>query len=756
MRIVPIKIRSELELDAQRVTPAEAKRLLSAFSYSNPQFYKLQKMGRWVGNTPRTIETHRVIKNGFDGISALHFPRGAAARLDRAAAELGIDLDFQDDRLTLDDCDFDIRPMASPIRLREDQEEIVEQILERENGLVRAATGCLAGDTVIGVHRGGKGFKLRIDQLVHRFNGGRIQGRAGATWDPETPTMVRSEVGGFVRLHQLKGAVVSGVREVYEVKTAGGRSLKATLDHRFKTPAGWRRLGELSMGDCLLVNIGRPKAKTGAKRHYRVVCNLHRHPYSGRRNVRSGHSVPLHRIVAEAGLNGLEFSEFVSRIRLGGVEGLVFLDPKEFHVHHQDEDPLNNSPENLLIMKAGDHHRQHGKEGGWKHVTERVGEDPIVEIRRVGFEKTYDLEMDGEPRNFLANGIVVHNSGKTEVVLEAIRRAAQPALVVVWSKALLDQWVERIHQRWGWPIDRIGQIGGGKFRLGDITVAMHQSIAPRITNLRGLFGFVACDEVHRWAAKTFREIVGEFPARFRIGVSADERRKDGLEDITRDIFGPVLAEVGREQLIRDGRIASVEISVVPTGHKIGPEIQKQIDAVPSAEQAKVIGANYVKVLTELVHDDARNDLAGRLAAAEATEGRSVLIFTERVEHAFEIARVVSTRYQVPCGTLVGGATNKAAFEETRARLYEGSLRVAVGTSCVYEGFDVPRLAVGIVASPSAANKQRLEQQIGRLRRLFPGKLKGRLYYLWDEALFPSHLRRIEGYYGRRLVSVYGE
>ncbi|NJO82028.1 MAG: DEAD/DEAH box helicase family protein, partial [Blastochloris sp.] len=571
----------------------------------------------------------------------LRFPRGAARKLDHEAQQLGIDLDFEDERLTLDDYEFAVRPSAKPVTLRPDQEATIDAILTRENGLVRAATGCLAGDTIIGVHRGGKGFKLRIDQLVHRFNGGRIQGRKGATWDPETPTMVRSEVGGFVRLHRLRGAVVSGVREVYEVKTAGGRSLKATLDHRFKTPAGWRRLGELSMGDRLLVNIGRPKA--------------------------------------------------------GTPKGLVFLDPKEFHVHHQDEDPLNNNPENLMIMKAGDHHRQHGKEGGWKHVTERVGEDLIVEIRRLGFEKTYDLEMDGEPRNFLANGIVVHNSGKTEIVIEAIRRARQPALVVVWSKALLDQWVERISLRWGWPTAEIGVVGDGRFRVGPITVAMHQSLAPRVDALRSVFGFVACDEVHRWAARTFRDIAGLFPARFRIGVSADERRKDGLEDLTRDIFGPVAYELNRKDLIREGRIAEVKIVAVPTGFQIGGELAASLASMPESERGSVLSQNYVKVLDQLVADPHRNDTIGRLASQAANEGRSVLVFTDRVEHAYEIARVVSTRYGVPCGTLVGGAGNRAAFVETAARLHDGTLRVAVGTSCVYEGFDVPRLEVGIVA-----------------------------------------------------------
>lgn len=487
VRTLPIKIRSELELDVEGLTKAELAELYRPFTYSNSQFYKLQKMGKWVGNVPRTIETYRTETNIAGKTTRVWFPRGGVQKLDQAALAIGLDLDFIDDRLTLPDVEFEPYDDAAPVNLRDDQTPIVEAILEKENAVIRAPTG----------------------------------------------------------------------------------------------------------------------------------------------------------------------------------------------------------------------------------------------------------------------------SGKTEILIEAIRRAQQPALIIVLSKALLDQWTERIEARWGWPATRIGQIGSGRHRIGDITVAMHQSLRTRIDGVKNEFGFVAMDEVHHAGCETCRELMGQFPARFRVGVSADERRKDGLEDAIRDIFGPVAVEVSRERLISQGRIAEVEVVIVPTDHRPSPAIQAMIDEAPSQEKGRVLGNHYVKVLDWITADQARNDLTGRLAAEEASHGRSTLVFTDRVEHAYELARVISTRYQTPCGTLVGGAENRAAFEETRSRLYDGSLKVAVGTSCVYEGFDVPRLEVGIVATPSASNRQRVEQQVGRLRRLFPGKTIGTLYYLWDEHLFASHRRKMEGYYGRKLVRLLG-
>jgi replicative DNA helicase len=45
----------------------------------------------------------------------------------------------------------------------------------------------------------------------------------------------------------------SGVKEVYRLRLASGRQVKASANHRFLTAAGWRRLGELMLGDKLAV-----------------------------------------------------------------------------------------------------------------------------------------------------------------------------------------------------------------------------------------------------------------------------------------------------------------------------------------------------------------------------------------------------------------------------------------------------------------------------------------------------------------------
>lgn len=112
-------------------------------------------------------------------------------------------------------------------------------------------------------------------------------------------------------------------------------------------------------------------------------------------------------------MNGLPLSEYIDRLRCNrDIGNFVFLDPGKFHVHHLDENPHNNSLSNLEILPAAEHIRQHGRAEGWKHVTAFTTPDQVRSILYYGPEMTYDLMVEEEPHNFLANGIVVHNSGR--------------------------------------------------------------------------------------------------------------------------------------------------------------------------------------------------------------------------------------------------------------------------------------------------------------------------------------------------------
>lgn len=81
----------------------------------------------------------------------------------------------------------------------------------------------------------------------------------------------------------------------------------------------------------------------------------------------------------------------------------------EGHRHHIDRNTKNNVPENIEFLCNHCHTLRHVHEDGPTHIL-TVKWQAIASIEPDGREMTYDLEIDHPAHNFVANGIVTHNS----------------------------------------------------------------------------------------------------------------------------------------------------------------------------------------------------------------------------------------------------------------------------------------------------------------------------------------------------------
>lgn len=267
--------------------------------------------------------------------------------------------------------------------------------------------GCIQGDAMIALNRAGKGFQMKLRDVVRKFNGEET--RRDWAGDNSIPTYVQREVDGVVRLAKLENAWFSGVKTTYTVTTDSGRQIRATDEHPFLTERGWLRLDELVPGDSVHVRGARSSTGRKSKPRYRTVCVVN-HPYSGSRN-----RVPEHRLVAEATMNGMKYEDFLFTVRNGNMTGLEFLDPAALVVHHVDLDSTNNKPDNLQVLTHAEHHRLHAALGDENNVQLLVATESVVSVEKYGDEETFDIEVADDPHNFLANGFVVHNTGKTTI-----------------------------------------------------------------------------------------------------------------------------------------------------------------------------------------------------------------------------------------------------------------------------------------------------------------------------------------------------
>lgn len=233
-----------------------------------------------------------------------------------------------------------------------------------------------------------------------------------------------------------------------------------------------------------------------------------------------------------------------------------------------------------------------------------------------------------------------------------------------------------------------------------------------------------------FAAGTFFAAADPFPAKYRIGISADERRRDGREYLIRDLFGDVAVEFGADEAVEQGVTHDVQVLVVPTGWHPGPWHR---EALASGNPWRIRAAQK-KVQDMMAASEPRAEVAAELASRELREGRTVALLADRREHCGLLASCLIRRGHRP-GMMIGGPENAREFGQTRDAVRNGSLRCAVGTvKAIGTGIDVPAFDRGLVCSHVTNNEQLFGQIRGRFCRTSDGKDGARLYVLWDREL----------------------
>lgn len=321
--------------------------------------------------------------------------------------------------------------------------------------------------------------------------------------------------------------------------------------------------------------------------------------------------------------------------------------------------------------------------------------------------------------------------GKSTVAGKLAIEIGLCTLVLVQTRELFEQWKRRLVGDLGLREDDVGVIQGARGKIRPITIAMVQTFAKHAHKYRGVFGLLIFDEVQRAAAATFYPAVDACDAKYRVGVSADERRKDGKDFLIYDVFGKVAADVPRKALIEQGVVLDTEIRMVPTKF----EAEWYADLSPDQRQDPI---HFDRLLRCMTQDRERNLLIARLAVEQTRAGHLALVFSHRVEHCLSLrADIVADEPR--CGVVVGDPEMRRESEETVAGLGSGAIVAAVGTyQSIGTGIDLPAVDRGIATTPIHTNRPFVGQVRGRLcrvdRRPNATKKDSILYVLWDRAI----------------------
>ena len=304
-------------------------------------------------------------------------------------------------------------------------------------------------------------------------------------------------------------------------------------------------------------------------------------------------------------------------------------------------------------------------------------------------------------------------SGKTVMALAIIAERKQPALIVVHTKELLNQWIDRIISFLGIPKDQIGVIGAGKKIIGErVTVSTVQSLYKCADKVSPYIGHLIIDESHRTPSRTFTEAVTNFDCKFMLGLSATPWRRDGLSKLIYWHIGDIAHEVDKADLIENGDILKAEIVTRET------DFNTILD--PSTE--------YSKMISELTEDKERNRLIASDIAHEAKNGSSgiCLVLSDRKAHCKAIQSALNRGFDITSEVLTGDIPVKER-QYIVDRLNDGEIKVLIATGhLIGEGFDCKGLSTLFLATPIRFDG-RVLQYLGRVLRPAPGKDKATVF-----------------------------
>ena len=300
--------------------------------------------------------------------------------------------------------------------------------------------------------------------------------------------------------------------------------------------------------------------------------------------------------------------------------------------------------------------------------------------------------------------------GKTVVAAAMIARRGVNTLVLVHRTELLKQWQERLQAFLGAGKGTIGTIGGGKAKAtGKIDIAVMQSLSRQgeVNPLVENYGHVIVDECHHIGAVSFDAILKRTKAKHVLGLTATPFRRDGQQPIIFMQCGPI-------------RHTATKPASAPHDLEVMPfSLNARID-LPT-------DAGIQDVFRHLANDQARTTaISGEIEHA-FSQGRKVLVLTERTDHLDAISAALDKK--IPPLFVLHGRMSRKQRDALIGQL-EGlppeAPRVLLATGkLVGEGFDHPPLDTLVLALP-VSWKGTLQQYAGRLHREHASKTDVRI------------------------------
>ena len=279
--------------------------------------------------------------------------------------------------------------------------------------------------------------------------------------------------------------------------------------------------------------------------------------------------------------------------------------------------------------------------------------------------------------------------GKTVCALYIAANVAKRVLVLVHTRILATQWIERVqtylpgiecHHVTSEAFDAFMERNPPTDRKPLYVVMLMQTLLARQKDISETFDLVIVDETHHLAAPTLSKSMELAGCRYRLGLSATLERKDGLHVLLEHVLGPCAFRMHRD---------------VPT--------RLQLHAYPYRRLVGLNSPTVVEAITNSANDPQRNQYLVKIIKTWYEKGRYVVVMSDRRAQLDLLGRLLHDKH-IPCVWAVGGT----------AQSPDVSARPVVLATYAYcaEGMDIAALDTCVLAT----SRCEIRQCVGRILR----------------------------------------
>jgi superfamily II DNA or RNA helicase len=293
-------------------------------------------------------------------------------------------------------------------------------------------------------------------------------------------------------------------------------------------------------------------------------------------------------------------------------------------------------------------------------------------------------------------GIVDHatNSGKSSVIVSAIKNAGDNAIVLVDRKELFNQLYETLSTEFN-----VGVITSKKYDPQPVTLAMVKVLNNKLESmnvlnmLRNHFNILVVDECHLASSDTYVRVISKINAGMRLFVSGTPLAHDDIVDKLKVIgmSGKVLHKVSKKELMDKGVSLKVKVHIYLNESK-----QTGIDYNEEYAKCVMFSAPRIQTIVDIL---------------KANKGKKIVINFESKEHGYfmyEYIKAALIDCEIVHGTDPERDSKIADFKASKGKILLTSRIMQIGINIADIGV--------LIFAQGGKSETVLSQYSGRIER----------------------------------------